>query len=328
VSVEQDLAALKAVRKSKVVFQYGAELRAFPDAQRALELVVNGRIGKVEKIYVVGPPSAVGGSPEPVIEPPPGFDYDLWLGPAPKKPFSADRCLRSEGRNAIYYTFDYSIGNIANWAAHPLDQLQRWADATGRTTPPLLYEGAGRYPDEGLFDTAIQWYVRCSWPDGLTVHFMDSNTYHGADKAPHPPLPNNGKLPNGTVFVGSEGWIIVSYGNVHASSEKLLASTIGPNEKRIPSSALAEVPASLPKGFQQGITAAHHQNWIHAIKTGAPAVDGIESAFRSDMISQLSELCIRTGLPVRWDPKKETIDNNEEARRLMRRPMRAPWGVS
>jgi hypothetical protein len=335
VSIEQDLAALKAVRKHKQVFQYGAELRAFPEARKAIELVLNGRIGKVEKIYVVGPPSDTGGSATPEIPVPPGFDYDLWLGPAPVKPFSADRCLQgSKGRNAIYYVADYTLGNIANWAAHPLDQVQRWADAVGRTTPPLLYEGSGKFPDEGLFDTAFQWDVRCTWQDGLVLRFTDNNTYHEIADAPHPDVSwsmtgdQPKKMPNGSVFVGSEGWVVVNYGKVVTHPASLMDSVIGPGEIHLRDSALDSIPAGLPKGFQQTLTAGHHQNWIRAIRNGTPVVDDIESAFRSDMISELADLSIRTGHPVRWDPKRETITGNEAARKMIKRPMRGPWGVA
>jgi hypothetical protein len=286
---------------------------------------------------VVSPPSATGGSATPVIAPPPGFDYDLWLGPAPLKPFCADRCLQgSQGRNAIYYVYDYTLGNIANWAAHPLDQVQRWADAVGRKDPPLLYEGSGKFPTEGLFDTAYQWNVRCTWQDGLVMHFMDDNTYHAIPDAPHAAISwgkdSTGasvtKMPNGAVFVGSEGWVIVNYGKVITHPASLMDSVIGPNEMHVRDSALAGIPEGLPKGFQQILTAGHHQDWIRAIRTGSPAVDDIESAFRSDMVSQLSDLSIRTGHPVRWDPKKETIVGNQAARKMIRRPMRAPWGVA
>jgi hypothetical protein len=135
-------------------------------------------------------------------------------------------------------------------------------------------------------------------------------------------------MPNGAVFVGSEGWVIVNYGSVVTSPATLMDSVIGPDEIHIADSALATIPAGLPKGFQQTLTAGHHQNWIHAIRTGSAVVDGIESAFRSDMVSQLAELCVRTGQPVRWDPKKETITGNEAARKMIRKPMRDPWGVS
>jgi len=84
----------------------------------------------------------------------------------------------------------------------------------------------------------------------------------------------------------------------------------------------------MPKGFQQTLTAGHHQDWIRAIRTGSPVADGIESAVRSDLVSQLSELCIRTGQAVRWDPVKETIIGNEAARKMIKRPMRAPWQVA
>ncbi len=325
VSIEQDLAALKAVRKYKKIFQYGAELRSNNDSRKGIELVLNGRIGKVQKIYVVGPPSVKGGSATPEIPVPQGFNYDHWLGPAPMKPFCADRCL-TESPRGIFNIAGYTLGNIANWAAHPLDQVQRWADAVGRKDPPLKYEGSGKFPTEGLFDTAIQWNVRCTWADGLVLDFMDSNTYHEVPDAPHPA--DFKIMPNGAVFVGSEGWVVVNYGKVITHPASLMESVIGPNEIHLHDSALATIPAGLPKGFQQTLTAAHHQDWIRAIRTGSPVADDIESAFRSDMVSQLAELCIRTGQPLRWNPRKETIEGNDAARKMIRKPMRAPWGVA
>jgi hypothetical protein len=335
ISVEQDLAALKAVRQYKKIFQYGAEMRAFPDAKKGIELVLNGRIGKVRRIYAVSPANRIGGSATPYLPIPKGFDYDAWLGPAPVKPFCADRCLTDSPRG-IFNISDYTLGNIANWAAHPLDQIQRWADAVGRLDPPVSYEGSGKFPIEGLYDTAWQWNVRCSWVDGLTMHFMDSGTYHDLPDAPHPPVvwgraadgSDVKQMPNGAVFVGTEGWVIVNYGRVITHPASLIGSVIGPNEKRIRDSALEKVPEGLPKGFQQALTAGHHQNWIRAIRNGSPVVDDIESAFRSDMVSQLADICIRTGEPVRWDPLKQTILGNETARAMMRKPMRSPWGVA
>jgi hypothetical protein len=337
VSAQQDLAARNAVRRSRKVFQYGAELRSNAETRKAIELVLNGRIGKVEKIYAVSPPSATGASPTPVIPVPKGFDYEMWLGPAPFKPFCADRCLQgSGGRNSIYYVADYSLGNIANWAAHPLDQVQRWADHAGRTTPPILYEGSGKFPREGLFDTAYQWYVRCTWADGLVMHFMDNQTYHETPDAPHPPVAwgrtalgsDSSVMPNGAVFVGSEGWVIVNYGRVITKPAFLMESVIGPKEIHLHESELKTIPEGMPKGFQQTLTAGHHQDWIRAIRTGSPTVDGIESAVRSDLVSNLSDLAIRTGQPVRWDPVKETILDNDAARKMLSRNDRAPWRIS
>jgi hypothetical protein len=206
----------------------------------------------------------------------------------------------------------------------------------GRHDPPVLYAGSGTFPTGGLYDCAVRWNVRCTWADGLEMQFVDDSTYHDLADPPHPPLvwgraPDGSNLkvmPNGSVFVGTEGWVIVNYGKVIASPESLMGSVIGPNEKRIPDSVLDKIPEGLPKGLQQTLTAGHHQNWIRAVRSGSPAVDDMESAFRSDMISQLAELSIRTGEPVRWDPVKETIVGNDTARAMMRKPMRSPWGVA
>ncbi len=333
VSVEQDLAALKAVRKYNKVFQYGAERRSTPDARKGIELVLNGRIGKVRKIYVVGPPSQTGGSATPVIPPPRGFDYDMWLGPAPFKPFCADRCLEgSQGRNGIFYIYDYSLGFISNWAIHPLDQVEWWAGRSGRTTPPVRYEGSGRIPTEGLFDTAYQWDVRCTYEDGLVLHYVDNETYRSYEEAPHPEMPWGRKgvtnVHNGAVFMGTEGWVIVSYEKVVTQPASLMDSEIGPSEIHLPDSSLASVPADMPKGHQQFATGGHHQNWIQGIRTGAKPVGDIEGAARGDLVCQLVELCVRTGQSLTWDPAKQTIAGNDGARKMMARPMRAPWKLA
>ena len=332
VSIEMDYAALAAVRKYKKIFQYGAERRSTPDARKAIELVLNGRIGKVQKIYVVGPPSETGASATPEIPVPKGFDYDMWLGPAPMKPFCADRCLEgSQGRNGIFFIYDYCLGFMANWAAHPLDQVQWWADHSGRTFP-VKYEGTGTIPTEGLFDVASHWDVTCTYEDGLAMQFCDNETYRKHDDAPHPEMPWGRKgvtnVANGAVFLGTEGWVIVAYEKVVTSPASLMDSSIGPNEIHLPDNALPAIPDGMSKGQQQVYTAAHHQDWIKAIRNGTKPVGDIEGAVRSDMVSQLAELCVRTGQSLRWDPKAHTIVGNEAARKMMSRPLRGGWKLS
>ena len=65
-------------------------------------------------------------------------------------------------------------------------------------------------------------------------------------------------------------------------------------------------------------------NW-KSTKYRKPTVDPIDSAVRSDLITQLCDICIRTGRRIRWDPKKQTIIGDAEARKMMSRPMRDPW---
>jgi hypothetical protein len=332
VSVEQDLAVLKAARDYRQVFQYGAESRSTVNARQGIELVLNGRIGKVTKVFAVAPPSATGGAAEPAAAPPAGFDYDLWLGPAPRTPFCADRCL-TENPRGIFNIYDYTLGNIANWAAHPLDQVQRWADASGRTDSPVKYAGSGKIASGGLFDTAYRWDVRCTWSDGLELQVIDNVSYRDCAGAPQPmdnSFDRSGatRLQNGAVFIGTEGWIIVGYEKNFASNPALLESVIGPGERRLPVSALSSVPAGMISRYQQVATAGHHQNWIRAIRGECAAVGDLPGAVRSNRISLLSELVVRTGQSLSWDQRALTITGNEEARKRMKRPMRSPWGVS
>jgi hypothetical protein len=191
VTIEHDLAALKAVRKYGRIFQYGTERRSTPEARHAIELVLNGRIGKVEKIFVVSPGSETGGWAAPVLPVPQGFDYDFWLGPAPEAPFCRDRCLETGQRNGIFHVRDYSIGFIAGWAAHPLDQVQWWADHSGMTIP-VTYEGTGKFPSDGLFNCSYQWDLRCTYSNGLVMHFMDNETYKTKSDGPHQILHGRG----------------------------------------------------------------------------------------------------------------------------------------
>ncbi len=306
VSIEQDLAARKTVRGNKRIFQYGAERRSTAEARHAVELVLNGRIGKVEAIYVVAPPSSSGGAATPVLPVPPGFDYDLWLGPAPKAPFCHDRCLVDGTQNGIYHIYDYSLGFIGNWGAHPLDQVQWWADNSGLGIP-ASYEGVGRIAEVGLFNCVIEWDVRCRFTNGLPLRYMDFNTY-----AKHPEIPGtrNVRHRNAAIFVGTDGWVSLSYARVEMHPASLLTSVIGPNEIHLQRSE------------------SHQLSWIDAVKTRKDPVGLIESAVRSDTISHLSNISIRTGRRIHWDSVKETIVGDDGARELMSRPMRKPWKLT
>lgn len=306
VSIEQDLAARKAVRRHKRVFQYGTERRSTAEARHAVELVLNGRIGKVQAIYVVAPPSSSGGAATPVLPVPKGFDYDLWLGPAPTVPFCRDRCLVDGAQSGIYHIYDYSLGFIGNWGAHPMDQVQWWADCSGLDIP-VTYEGAGKTAEVGLFNCAVQWDVRCQYANGLPLRYVDFETY---TRSPEVPGMRNVKYRNAAIFVGSEGWVWLSYYLVDTHPAALKTSVIGPNEIHLPQSD------------------SHQLGWIEAVKARKDPVSPIESAVRSDIICQLSNISIRTGRTIKWDPAREAIVGDNAARSLMRRPMRKPWGVA
>ena len=117
VSIEQDLACLKVFSEHGRIFQYGTMQRSRPFAhcRFGCELVRSGRIGKVHTIEVTAPNGSAGGSTR-AIAVPPILDYEMWCGPAPVRPYTADRCHPP----GTYWIYDYSTGYLGGWGAHPL----------------------------------------------------------------------------------------------------------------------------------------------------------------------------------------------------------------
>ena len=183
------------------VFQYGTQQRSFSrTAASPASWCATATSGELKAIHVVAPNGASGGhaTPQPV---PAGLDYDLWLGPAPAAPYTNDRVFGG-GRWHIY---DYAIGFIAGWGAHPLD-IAHW----GYPHIPVEYEGTGVIPTEGLFDTVVDWDVRGRYASGVEFTLKA-----GGDK---------------TTFVGTEGWVAASRGGITAEPESLLKVKIKPDE--------------------------------------------------------------------------------------------------
>lgn len=299
----QTLAARAIADRFGRLVQYGAQQRSIQHVRMGIELVLNGHIGRVRELFTWAPRGESGGRPEPVLPVPEGFDYDLWLGPAPLAPFCEDRCLGKGQRKGVYHIYDYSIGFIAGWGAHPMDMLQWWADNAGRIEIPIHYEGTGRIPTEGLFNTVTHWDVTATYPDGLKLRFMDDQT--AARLRPHPGMEGN----HGTLFVGEEGWVRVSRDNWMTSPQSLMHEGKDPGERRL--------------------RVSRHQidDFIESVRAGRTPIDDLHSAVRSDLACHLSEIAVRTGRPLTWDPVRETIVGDPDSARLLLRSAREPWSL-
>lgn len=282
-SIEQDLAAQKLIQEKGVVFQYGTQQRSMPRCFRGCEYVRRGLIGKIRAIEVDAPNGGAGGSTAtaPV---PNGFDYAMWLGPAPQKPYTVDRC-KPQG---TYWIYDQSIGYLAGWGAHPLDIMIWGSDAD--LSGPIVVSGTGVIPTEGLYDTVYDWDVKAKLGD------VDLVFRPGLDR---------------TKFIGENGWIQVSraLARCEASDPELLKHKPDPAQNRL-------------------LAATDHMgNFVAAVAKNDPkaTVTSIAEAVRSDIISHLSNIAVRTGCTIIWDPRKSTIVGDDTAARMMHRDMRDPW---
>lgn len=198
-TIQQDLVCRKVFAERQRVFQYGAMQRSMGHCWLGCELVRSGRIGKIHTIEVIAPNGGKGGSTKEVPVPP-NLDYDVWLGPAPKTPFTAQRCVPP----GTYWIYDQSIGYLAGWGAHPLDIMVWGSDAD--LAGPMTFEGAGEIPTEGLYDTVFNWDVHVQMADGVKMTFKP-----GGDS---------------TKFIGSEGWIRISRGGWDAEPKSLLKENL------------------------------------------------------------------------------------------------------
>jgi len=205
ISIEQNKAIREVVHRYGAIFQYGTQQRSFnTHCAFICELVRNGYIGELKEIRVVAPNGASGGHFEPQCEPA-DFDYDMWLGPAPIAPYTKDRVI-GMGRWHIY---DYAIGFIAGWGAHPLD-IAHWA----YPHTPVEYEGTGVIPTEGLYDTVVNWDVQGVYSSGVKFTLKAGGN-------------------NNTRFIGNEGWVEASREGRNASSPSLLQIKLKPEDMRL-----------------------------------------------------------------------------------------------
>jgi len=203
-SMEQDLAMRDAVRRYGRIFQYGTQQRSMAHVRFGCELVRNGRVGKLQSVDVVAPGGSGGGSTAPVPVPE-NLDYEMWLGPAPWRPYTKDRCTSS----GTYFISDNCLGFIGGWGAHPLDVMV-WGLGDVPDAVPVEYEGKGVFPAEGLFDCCTTWDVRGKFANGVDFHFTA-----GGDL---------------TVFTGDKGKVFISRGGLKTEPASLMKEKIRPEE--------------------------------------------------------------------------------------------------
>jgi predicted dehydrogenase len=297
------------VAKNNVVFQYGTQQRSGESFTRCVELVRNGYIGKVRRVdaWCCGMRSPGWYATEfenhyenvQPAEVPEGLDYDMWVGPAPMKPYTKSRCTQW----GTYHIYDFALGFIAGWGAHPLDIAQWGLDMDH--TSPVKYEGTGEMPPKGLFDTVDSWDVTCEYANGIPVRFMCTRAAEKvAGKMDQRKRPFSD---HGTTFWGDDGWVSVKRGGLYASTKELQRAKIKESETPVYRST------------------SQARNFVECMRTRKPTINPLETAIRSDTISHMSDICIRLGRAIHWDPEKEAIVGDAEATKMLDRPMRAPY---
>ncbi len=292
-TLREGRAMCDAVQRYGRVWQTGSWQRSEPDFRFACELVLNGRIGKVRHVDV-GLPQGFSSDPgdegETVTSPPPGLDYDFWLGPAPYADYVPARVHWNWRWN-----LEYGGGQLLDWVGHHVD-IAHWGLGLDRTGP-VEVEGVGEFLDEGLWNAATTYRVDTRYANGITM------TIAGGD-------PN---IVMGTKWIGDDGWVWVSRGGIDAEPASLLQERFGADEIRL---AHVGSPVSVED---------HTRNFLDCVRTRATTLAPAEVAHRSATPGHLGIISMLLGRKLRFDPDTEQIIDDPSASRMLGKAMRSPW---
>ncbi|MFW6171235.1 MAG: Gfo/Idh/MocA family protein [Planctomycetota bacterium] len=298
-TIYQARAMVDAVRRYGRVFQTGLQQRSAREFRLACNLARDGAIGKVHDVYVHFP----GTSSEvdlPAESVPEGLDWNLWLGPAPWRPYNSQFHIYGKPPRVVPWHFcrDFGGGNLTSNAVHAFDVVQ-WALGADGTGPVEIIP-----PETG--DVADLTY---QYANGATLRVINGKLDPNRHDIPEGWDPVTSLQAFGALYVGEQGWIHVGRRGYLTSYPK-------------------EIVTDYPERYDHAVAVNdHHQNWLNAIRTRRRPAADVAIGCQSTIVSHLGCIAHWTGRAQRWSPENEEFVNDDEANRLRRRAMREPWRV-
>jgi predicted dehydrogenase len=304
----------EAAAKSKVATQLGTQIHAGDNFRRVVELIQGNVIGPVREVHVWVSRARGLQSPEDAVKHkdmvsiqdrptesmpvPANFDWDLWLGPAPERPFNDVYVPGPKW----YRWWDFGGGTMSDLGSHWND-LPFWAL---KLDHPLTIEASGPKPHPELAPASMTATYEFGPREGMP--FMKLHWYQGTYQ---PEILLEKKIPqwgNGMLFVGDNGMILADY-----TKHVLL-----PQEKFKDFERPAQtIPDSI----------GHYEEWTRACKTGAPTTCNFGYAGRITEANHLGNIAFRTGKKLQWDAENLTAVNAPEAGPMIRREYRKGWSL-
>jgi predicted dehydrogenase len=301
---------VEAAKRSKRVVQVGIQRRSSPYCRQAAEIVRSGGLGKVTvaKSYHVLNESPMGIGKAPPSEPPEGLDWERWLGPAPRVPYSSSRSFYK-----FRWFWDYSGGQLTNFGTHYLDQIQ-WS--LGRTAPRSVTAVGGKLgldDDREIPDTLeVTWMY-----DGGTLVTFSQYNLTGA-----PPSSKGSEVE----FRGTLGTLYLGYGGLEVVPEQVRLHPVparSPLDRHPPEGTEARIaPLKVPGRIQD---ADHARNFLDCVKSRKEPSCDIETGHRSTTATLLGNIALKVARTIEWDPVGERITNCPEANQYLSREYRAPF---
>jgi len=300
-SVHEARTARETYLKAKVATQMGTQIHADANYRRVVELVQGGAIGPISECHVwcgrVGPCPTRPTGTQPV---PPHLNWDLWLGPAPERPYHAS--YQQGGCMGWEQWWDFGNGCIGDMGSHLID-LAFWALELKH---PTTAEATG---DPRSEDAYPHWLKAC-WEHPATEKrpALKLFWYDGIQRPPSPEGQDLQKWGIGLLFVGAKGKIVCDYGRRILLPEADFKDFTPPKET---------IPPSV----------GHYREWLNGCKTGSPTLCNFDYSGLLVENNLLATVAFRVGKKIEWDAEKLEARNCPEAARFIRREYRKGWTI-
>ena len=285
--------------KQKRITQMGTQIHASSNYRRVVEIIQSGALGPVHECHVFCEKSWSGGErPKETPNVPRDLKYDLWLGPAPQRPYHPAYLPVNWRR-----WWDFGGGTLGDMGCHYMD-LAHWALQLRHPTT-IESHGPPLHPE-----TTPAWMIaHYNFPARAEMPAVTVTWYDGGKR---PSLISDGTVPldwkNGVLFVGSKGMLLADYNHYRLLPEKEFADFKCP-------------PRSIPESV------GHYEEWIRACKTGGRTTCNFDYAGALTETILLGNVAYRAGKKIEWDAENLKATNCPEAAHYMQREYRKGWSV-
>jgi predicted dehydrogenase len=326
---------LAAMNKYKRVVVVGTQRNHNPGHQVAKKIVESGVLGKIQMVKLGAGTRNIypGFGKTPVENPPAGFDYDLWLGPAPKKPYQQHR-----GLYHFRWFWDYSGGQLTNLGAH---SVAAFLLVMGVKGPTKVVSFGGRFTLEDDGETPDLQECLYEFPGFMmTTGVREANGYRDS---------------TGSVVLGNKGDLMLGSNQVvpemHSDPVNLIPRFVGQqpiggavfnDTKAVPwieaqagtggrggagGAGRGEAGgAGGRESLEEQMFNANKRDWVSCIKSRNQPFCDLELGHRTATICNLGNMSLRLGgRTIHWDPEKEVVVGDKEAAAMCTKQYRAPW---
>jgi predicted dehydrogenase len=299
ISIGEGRMMVNAARKHDRVVQMGTQQRSATHYAAAVEYVKSGKLGKIRLVRAWAYQDWMGNIPKvPDSEPPASVDYDMWLGPATKRPFN---------KNRFHFNFrwywDYSGGLMTDWGAHMID-IANWGMGVKAPNAAMSVGGKYGFPDDAE-ETPDTQQVIWSYADYSMVWEHATAIGRGPESRDH-----------GVAFQGNNGTLVIDRGGW-----EVYAETARSGNQR----AYKMTPLPRQATGNEDFHFLHVKNFVDCVKSRKRPNSDVEIGHNSMIACHLGNIAYRLGRQVKWDAENERVVGDQEAANYVMRAYRTPW---